>query len=455
MIIKFIVSNFKSFKEKTEFNMIAGNYKRHDSHVFKSSAGLNLLRTSAIYGSNASGKSNFICALERLQEIVVDGTLDIKDKISVSKFKLDETSMELPTVFEIEFLKKEKRYAYSISIDKGKVLQEWLYLVKGVDEEIVFERTIVDGKTVLNLGEKKKLDAKEKMRIEIYSEELRENQPFILEGKNKKIEKIEEAYSWFEDNLRLLTIGSYFPGLAQTFELKKEYMAYAKQIINSINIGISDMLVDKIPIEDFFGESDITQKKEIFESLNKENHDPMTGYKFSKNNIDYNAFKGENAKIVVAKIVTKHTSRTKDFQFELKEESDGTNRILQLLPAIIKALEENAVMIIDEIESSIHPVIIKELIKLYLDAGNRFNGQIIFSTHECNLLDLDLLRQDEIWFTEKNIYGESVLYSLSDFKPRFDKDIRKGYLEGQFSKIPFLANPLNLKWHELEKKSIR
>jgi uncharacterized protein len=450
MIIKFIVSNFKSFKEKTEFNMIAGNYKKHDEHVYKSTIGLDLLRTTAIYGNNASGKSNFINALDKLQDIVLDGTLDSKEKIYISTFKLDEVSQNMPTVFEIEFLKNNKRYSYSITIKQSKILQEWLYIVtKNGGTETIFERTIIEGKTNLKIGESKKLDQKEKLRIEIYSEELRDNQPFILEGNNKKIESIKEAFDWFYSDLRFMKVGSKYSGLAHKFDSEKEVMEYAKQIINSINIGICDLSVDKMPIEDFFSESDAGQKKEIIEALNKENKDGV-GIRFDRNEIDYNAYRGDNSKIFVSKLTTKHISRTKDFQFELKDESDGTRRILNLLPLIIKAIIQNGIIVVDEIESSIHPVIIKELLKLYLDAGNTFGGQLIFTTHECHLLDLDLLRQDEIWFVEKNECGESVVYSLSDFRPRFDKDIRKGYIDGQFSKIPFLTHPTNLNWHELK-----
>lgn len=118
-----------------------------------------------------------------------------------------------------------------------------------------------------------------------------------------------------------------------------------------------------------------------------------------------------------------------------------------MLPSIISSIVTGAVYVFDEIEKSIHPSIIRKLLEIYLEAGSEFAGQIIFSTHECNLLDLNLLRQDEIWFAEKDNDGVSHIYSLSDFKPRFDKDIRKGYLEGQFSDMPFFTEPETLNWN--------
>lgn len=191
-----------------------------------------------------------------------------------------------------------------------------------------------------------------------------------------------------------------------------------------------------------FGKSDEAIKKEIIESINEDN-EPI---EYKKNSRVYTIYK-EGEDYYVTRLVTIHGSKSKDVQFDLDEESTGTQRIIEMLPSIISSIVTGAVYVFDEIEKSIHPSIIRKLLEIYLEAGSEFAGQIIFSTHECNLLDLNLLRQDEIWFAEKDNDGVSHIYSLSDFKPRFDKDIRKGYLEGQFSDMPFFTEPETLNWN--------
>jgi AAA15 family ATPase/GTPase len=154
-------------------------------------------------------------------------------------------------------------------------------------------------------------------------------------------------------------------------------------------------------------------------------------------------------KYEVEKVVTLHKSiDNDDVSFDLVDESDGTQRLLDLIPAFDSILHQDATFIIDEIDQSLHPAILRSLIHKIM-ADETTKGQFVFSTHESNLLDLDIFRQDEIWFAEKDkVNGSTQLYSLSDFKPRYDLDIRKGYLNGRFGAIPFLTDLNNLNWNK-------
>jgi len=155
----------------------------------------------------------------------------------------------------------------------------------------------------------------------------------------------------------------------------------------------------------------------------------------------------EKGKNIVKKVVAEHINNSgKKVSFDLDEESDGTQRLLDFIPAFDGVLQGEVAFIIDEIDQSLHPALLKALVeKLMKDETTK--GQLIFTTHESNLLDLDIFRQDEIWFAEKEKKSSSTqLYSLSDFKPRYDLDIRKGYLKGRFGAIPFLANLEELNW---------
>ena len=138
--------------------------------------------------------------------------------------------------------------------------------------------------------------------------------------------------------------------------------------------------------------------------------------------------------------------------FEPEEQSDGTRRLLDLIPAIHYVSNKPAVFFIDEIDRSLHPTMVKELLRYFMEHPAK--GQLIFTTHESNLLDLEIFRQDEIWLTEKNKLGATTIYSLSDFKPRYDLDIRKGYLAGRFGAIPFLGNLNDLNWEHANKQRV-
>ncbi len=201
------------------------------------------------------------------------------------------------------------------------------------------------------------------------------------------------------------------------------------------------MAVESIDIEKYFGSEDMELKAEIIEKL--EDGDDII---FESEN-DSVLITKEDDKIVVKKMLATHVnSEGQDIPFDLENESDGTKRLLDFIPAFDKILQLDVTFIIDEIDQSLHPALLKALVtKIMSDETTK--GQLIFTTHESYLLDLDIFRQDEIWFVEKDKKtGSSQIYSLSDFKPRYDLDIRKGYLKGRFGAIPFLARLEDLKW---------
>lgn len=462
MLIDFAVTNFKSFKERVEFSMLAGNYKRFPGHMCDIND-IKLLRASAIYGNNGAGKTNLLSAVAALRKKIVsessgvDVYSDFTDIEPISEqiptFKLDNESNCSPTIFEVEFFINKTRYSYYLSIKENIVIEEWLYKVLSNNKtETVFERSLdKDGKLSLKIGDKK-LGLKEKVRIELYLEELskRKSISFFKFGIEKEIEELKEPYNWFKHTLHLVGIKRQYVRLVHAFASDDKFSKLAKQILLSLNIGIDDIMVQEIGIDDFFGASEESTKKDIIQRLQeaKKGDSDECGYCITRNNTIYNIYEKTDNNFVVSKLITKHAGSNENVVFDLSEESYGTRKIMNILPAIVYAILEGGVFFVDEIESSVHPNLIKELIKIYLDAGSDYKSQLIFTTHECNMLDLDFLRQDEIWFTEKNPQGATELYSLAEFKPRFDKDIYKGYLEGKFSTYPFFTNPLNLGWNE-------
>jgi AAA15 family ATPase/GTPase len=213
----------------------------------------------------------------------------------------------------------------------------------------------------------------------------------------------------------------------------------------SFNIGISELASEKKDLKDFFGnENELDDLiKDVEDSPQK-----MIGLRSTKG--DEIIVVKESGKIWVKILKVGHIGKNnKSVLFSLDEESDGTVRLLDFVPAFKSVVSSEKVYVIDEIERSIHPLLIKELVRKFaLDPETK--GQLIFSTHESNLLNQEIFRQDEIWFVEKNQDGSTDLYSLNDFKEHKTIDIQKGYLKGRYGSIPFLSNLHDLNWHEYD-----
>ena len=206
--------------------------------------------------------------------------------------------------------------------------------------------------------------------------------------------------------------------------------------------------VESIPFTTFFGIDDEDKRKEFEENLKGKRN----LIHFFKNDKEYIA-RRVGKEFIVNKIKTFNTDKSGDpVEFEPEEQSDGTRRMLDLIPAIQMLSNTASVFFIDEMDRSLHPSMTKELLRYFM--SNASKGQLVFTTHESNLLDLEIFRQDEIWLSEKDKSGSTQMYPLSDFKPRYDLDIRKGYLAGRFGAIPFLGNLKDLNWQHAEKQGV-
>ncbi|WP_396152795.1 ATP/GTP-binding protein [Flavobacterium sp.] len=432
-----------SFKDDTEFNMLTskGNgYKQHLNHLQHIKSGTSVLKTAAIYGANASGKSNLVNSINYLKEIVTNDDVDILVPLS-KRFRLDENYKTKPTTFRIEFTYKDVHYDYALEIEKGKIKEEWLYEIISIEKEkeiLLFERK----NNKVTFGEyfyKNKIDIS---YIEKFlSKELSEKQ-CALNAMYDRIdgdEKIDNAFDAFGNILIVTpqTYNSIYPFSIMSNLHSKEF---AENILKNSNTGIEKLDVQVIEAEKFFSYDDEDFKQDLIDKLENKISDENENNKnvsFFTRNEFYTINKSEG-KYLVSILKTKHFNS--DSLFEFNEESDGTNRLFELIPAFDGLTSEgNMVYIIDELERSLHPILAKELLHLFVN-NSKPNSQLIFTTHETHLLDLDLLRQDEIWFTEKKIDGSSSFYPLSDYKPREDKNIRNGYLEGRYGGIPFLGD---------------
>ena len=441
MIIRFVVSNFLSFNEEREFNMLAGSFKTHKHHVYNSGK-VDILKSAAIYGANGAGKSSLIKAIEFLQESVTYG--GIYKSVNDKKFKLDKTNELKPTKFEIEFTVDKKIYAYGVSFNNLIVVEEWLY-ESGItiDDKMIFERkTLKSGKQSIKMSDKYQKTQKQKLLIELMEDNLlKSNELFLGKTNELKIKEISSAKNAIEKEIVIIHPGSKFQSLVPALTSSNRFNTFANEMLETFDTGVSELDIETMDIDKYFGEDDETTKKEIIQDI-KDGHSVLLNTETGGVLVTK-----ENGKYVVKKVIAKHLNNEgKKISFDLTEESDGTQRLLDFIPAFDGILNDEMCFIIDEIDQSLHPTLLKSLIQKIMNNENT-KGQLIFTTHESNLLDLDIFRQDEIWFSEKNNKtGSTQLYSLSDFKPRYDLDIRKGYLKGRFGAIPFLAHLEDLKW---------
>ena len=435
MLIRFTVSNFLSFKDETEFNMLTGDVKRHPHHVYKREH-IDVLRAAAIYGANGAGKSNLIKAIAFLKSLV-----EGKDVLKTyEKFKLSDEYFTKPSEIEIEFEINGIAYAYGIVFDHSIIFEEWLYKVNfEKEDEIVFERkTNIKGINKLKFDKKYSRTEKDKHFIEFYEKELlTPSVSFISTTKNEHFKDVQLIKQWFWSSL-LIMLPTYRPiEMFGKLFFYPQLRAIFSELIKGFDTGLVSIDFKK-ELPTYIPPHVINNNSPFTEKMN-----PLItnfyGVHVEIQNKSVNVYSYENGNVYKNELVGYREVEGKKIEFKLDEESDGTIRLLDLLPIYLEMSAKDVVYVIDEINQSIHPLLLKMFLKEVMEMKES-KGQIIFTTHESNLLDLDIFRQDEIWFAEKNQEGATQFYPLSEFKIRYDLDIRKGYLNGRFGAIPFLEN---------------
>lgn len=442
MLIRFVVSNFMSFKRETEFNMLKskGNGSRQfPNHVIEINSGVEVLKTAAIYGANAAGKSNLIKAIGYLKSIILNE--NNAHLVPQSKrFRIDEKYKTKSSTFRIEYFYNNIHFDYALEIGKGKIIEEWLYVIDSVKKEkerLIFQRK----QNEVILGEffnQKEIDInylKKYLKNELQSTQT------VLNSLNDRIEGSDMINSIFNAFrlLKIVTPDSLSIQYIESLISNKHSKEFVEKILQNSNTGIEKLQVQDIEADNFFSYEDNDFKSELIDELESEleTNKEIENIPFISGN-QLLTIRKDKKKYIISIIKTKHFSSDNLFDFD--EESDGTNRLFELIPAFEELIEnDDSVYLIDEIERSLHPILAKKLLKLFTK-NSLTNSQLIFTTHESHLLDDDLFRRDEIWFTEKKPDGSTEFYPLSNFNPRGDKVLERGYLQGRYGGIPFLGD---------------
>ncbi|WP_419905430.1 AAA family ATPase [Kiloniella sp.] len=447
MLLRFTAENFRSFKDRAELSLVPSKVRRHPEHIIKAknSTDISALKTAIIYGSNASGKSNLIKAMQHVQVMVNHGVRSGK-KIPFDPYKLESRPEKKPSRFEFEIKVGSNNYSYGFSADNDSIKEEWLYKIDRRKDELIFNREQINGETKFQFGNITYENEKDEQYLEFTSKGTPENRLFLNECKERNVTTqleyltgISEVIFWFEHILTIIFPESKFAGLEITIHKDRESSKDIANILKNYDTGI-----DSLELQQLDFKSDVTDvPEEIKQSILDDLEDNSGVLLAAPHNTRYLIRKPKEGDIEAYKLMTGHLKSNGDkVLFNINEESNGTQRLLDMAPGFLDASADEKVYVIDELNRSLHPDITTSIIKTFLENTAGKQSQIIVTTHETNLLDQDLVRKDEIWFVQKNTH--STLYSLEEYQPRFDKDVRRGYLAGRFGGLPRLSNSRKL-----------
>lgn len=434
MLINFTVSNFLSFDEKQTFSMEGGKARKHSKRLYKDSH-VKLTKCKAVFGANASGKSNLTKAFEFVQDIILD---KMPIGFTTKYFRLKPNNQELPSTFEVELLLSRKRivYGFSVLLKTGIILEEYLYeKTSDCTNKNLYNRNTAD--SIFTVGDYfRKSSSKEKLLT--YGEDSSSDAEILFlsiinHGKSKMYEDnpelkiLQDIYRWFSRSLNISYPNSIITGYPYFSNSNLNEIA---KLLNALGTGISDLRIVTVPQdviksrvpEDVYDKvlSDLERKKTKLP--NKPITCMLRSYK------EFYTFElNKNNELIIKTIEFSHEKES--IYFSLNEESDGTARILDLIEILLK-ISDNKTLIIDEIDRCLHPVITTRIIELFLKIAEERNTQLIITSHESRLLATEILRNDEICFIVKNKDGASTLNPLECYQLRADKKIYAAMFDG-------------------------
>lgn len=444
MLVKLIVENFMSFNKEAELTMIPSNKTRKKAEHKISIKSTPLLKYAVIYGANAAGKSNLVEAFRFIQYCVAKA---IPAQAATMFCKSEESNSKKPSNFELQFTINGKFYAYGFSVilQQRKIIAEWLYeLYQNGSAKTLFERKLG---IKPQLGENVSLENFDAVKMQTYLEDFDENSSvlflaFMSKGKkyspNSKIGFFKDVFKWITESLNICTPQTSLTSFEYYYD--EASLTIINELIKTFDTGISKVSINEITQDELKKELPEAIFDDLIEELTKKlEEDNVEKLKLSMRSTDsfFNIESTKNGNLKVTTIKLTHGNSFYDFQF--REESDGTRRLFELLDILLNK-SENKVYVVDEMERSLHPKLTSRFIELFGQLHPDQKIQLIFTTHESSIMDQELFRRDEIWFVERDKNNNSNIYSLDKFKERYDKKLSKAYLEGRYGAIPVFTS---------------
>lgn len=453
MLLRFIAENVLSFKEPTEFNLFPSS-KSHSHEWHKVSCGhATAMRFSAIYGANGAGKSNLIELIEWMKRIVEVGSLNVFTALPELRFRFDEKCAKKPISMAIEFFVEGHVYYYQIEFDERRIIRESLMLSGKTKDETIFKRHQTENKQNLTFSKKYSNEKVNDTLVDAFSRVLRPDMPLLFFLANfypDVFENVTEAYRWFKEKLFVVSPRSVNGKIPHFMNSDPGFSKFVNQLIPEFKTGISKIDVEVTEIT----EGDVKGNEALELLMRKAKLSPGTPQLFmgEKGRVFENVVFEDN-KYFLKRLIPSHKSSNGQLvPLPMRYESDGTRKIVEYMPIFYSIINSDSVYVVDEMESSVHPIMIKEVMRK-LSVEKKLGGQLVFSTHDSHLLDQELFRPDEIWFAEKDEDQATQLYPLSDFNIHKTANIENGYLKGRYGAIPFLSTLSQLHWNDDQEDS--
>ena len=426
MLIEFSVGNFRSFKGVVTLSLVAANLQAHDKAVdenntFAASDKLRLLKSAAIYGANASGKTNLAKAMQFMRWFTFNSFKETQagEPIPADVFRLSETTVHEPSFFQIVFLADGVTYRYGFEMTRERVISEWLFAAPAARESNLFQRDAED----IRVNPKTFREGKG------LEDKTRDNALFLSTVAQFNGETAKRVLTWFRD-FNVISGSDYESYMAHSLKMlyNPETRSDALRLITTLDLDIKDV---EITTEEITANLKRQEDRASFLSKRRQ--------KSSAAPIKLEIFGGKS----VHARFDEQGNPSADITEEISEfESEGTQKLIALSGPLMDTLKFGRVLFVDELDARLHPLMTCAIIRLFHSKEtNPQNAQLIFATHDTNLLNKDLFRRDQIWFVEKDRARATHLYSLAEFRVRNDRSsLEADYIHGRFGAIPFIGD---------------
>ena len=430
MLLRLIAENLTSFKEAVEFNTFPSS-KSHSHENHKITCGhATALRMSAIYGANGAGKSNLLQALNLLQTMVKTETLRKIDFYDDPTFKLDSQCSGKPSGLAVEFYYNNNVFYYHVEFTLEEIVLEELLLSKKTKDIPLFTRKRNDisidsnyiGKGISEQFQDalKRLVRPDMLLLSFLGKYYSSESPLVV-----------DAYQWFMKNLQLVLPDMFHGFVPHMIDTDSDFSELVNRTLPELKTGIDKLIVKK----ELIAEEDVKSGKlmQLVKQAKEHPGEPQTTRNRFTDDVVNVIF--EDGNVYLKTLVAVHRNLDgSEVEMSLHDESDGTRRLIEYMPLLYAIIQKDMVYVVDEIERSIHPIMIKDIVRK-LSESTTAKGQLIFTTHESGLLDQNIFRPDEIWFAQKDAEQATQLYPLSDFNIHKTANIENGYLNGRYGGI--------------------
>jgi uncharacterized protein len=418
MLLEFRVQNFRALRDEQVLSLVANAPDKHLAQTHLHSTGLSTkglahaVRSAVIYGANASGKSTLLQALNYMRSVVAESVTLVQpgQAYNVQPFRLDSAREKEPTSFELTFMMNGIRHEYAFSMRPERILRESLRVYTSNKPTPWFSREF----DAASQTDRYEFSTALKGKKTLWQESTRSNALFLSTAAQLNSDMLGPVFSWITQKISFITAGAR---VAQHWTMSM--------------LGTED---GKAQVQNFLCKADIAISEVKTISRKGTHQEVVLG---ADGQIRTSSVEGD---IVMPQFV--HKTGAGSATFELQEESDGTQRLFGLIGPLVQVLQQGQILLVDELDSSLHALLVRQLVDLFHGPANANGAQLIFTTHDTALLDNSMFRRDQIWFTEKDVNQAARLYPLTDFSPRAKEALESNYLKGRYGGVPFLNGNL-------------